>query len=117
MQAVVASGCSETPAVLLVAVLTATSDVINSSTWRLLCSSFLVETCFFVRGFNVPPKKELHRGLQVVSVSTRLQWKHPAAMRSGGLCREESRGLGRIQEPAPFRGKSADGVPSGVRAM
>ena len=39
---------------------------ISMSTWRLLCSSFLVLTCFLIGGYNVLPKKELHGSLQVL---------------------------------------------------
>ena len=35
--------------------------------WRLLCSSFLVMTCFLIRDQNVLPKKKLHRNLQANS--------------------------------------------------
>ena len=35
-------------------------------TWRLLCSSFLVMTCFLLGDYNILPKKELHRSLQVI---------------------------------------------------
>ena len=35
------------------------------STWRLLCSAFLVMTCLLIRDSNLLPKKELHRSLQV----------------------------------------------------
>ena len=37
-------------------------------TWRLLCSSFLVMTCFLIGDYKILPKKELHRSLQVASV-------------------------------------------------
>ena len=36
------------------------------ATSRLLCSSFLVMTCFLIRGDNILNKTELHRSLQVV---------------------------------------------------
>ena len=35
------------------------------STLRLLCSPFLVLTCFLLRDYSILPKKELHRSLQV----------------------------------------------------
>ena len=35
-------------------------------TGRLLCSSFLVMTCFLIRDEHILPKKELRRSLQVV---------------------------------------------------
>ena len=34
------------------------------STWKLLCSSFVVMTSFLFRDYNTPPKKELHRSRQ-----------------------------------------------------
>ena len=35
------------------------------STWRLLCSSFLVITCLLIGDYDILPKKKLHRSLQV----------------------------------------------------
>ena len=37
----------------------------SGDTWRLLSSSFLLLTCFLIRGYKILHKKELHRSLQV----------------------------------------------------
>ena len=39
------------------------------ATWRFLCSSFLVMTCFLIGDYNILPKRELHRSLQAVTYS------------------------------------------------
>ena len=36
----------------------------RGSTWRFLCSSFLVMTCSLNKGYYILPKEELHRSLQ-----------------------------------------------------
>ena len=40
------------------------------TTWRLLCRSFLIMTCFRIRGYDILPKTELHRSLQVWRLET-----------------------------------------------
>ena len=42
-------------------------------TWRLLCSSFLVMTCLIATDHNIPPKRELHRSLQVCKSTCKYQ--------------------------------------------
>ena len=37
-------------------------------TWRLLCNSFLVMTCFLLRDSSILPKKDLHRSLQAAAI-------------------------------------------------
>ena len=48
---------------------TAPSTVIVH-TRRLLCSSFLVMTCFLIRDGNILPKQELHRSPQIVGAQS-----------------------------------------------
>ena len=46
-------------------------------TWRLLCSSSLVMTCFLFRDYNTLSKKELHRSLQVITQNVLDRVKPP----------------------------------------
>ena len=46
--------------------------------WRILCSSFLVITCFLIRDCNILPEKELHGSLQVIHC--------PGLFRSAPIC-------------------------------
>ena len=45
--------------------LLAKPSILETYTWRLLCSSFLVMTCFLSKDDNMLPKKEIHKSLQV----------------------------------------------------
>ena len=58
-------------------------DYGGCSTWRLLCSSFLVMTCLVITGHNILPKKELHRSLQVEMASTSAWDFDPGAAAAG----------------------------------
>ena len=51
------------------------------NSWRILCSSFWAMTCFPIKDYNVLPKRELRRSLQVrwtettsVSNQTAFEW-------------------------------------------
>ena len=51
--------------------------------WRLLCSSFLVVTCFLIRDYDILPKKELHRRLQVSGPSKMVPQMFLAERKTG----------------------------------
>ena len=49
------------------------ASMMTKTTWRTLCSSFLAMTCCLFRDYNILPKKELHRSLQVAMSDSHVQ--------------------------------------------
>ena len=63
------------------------------STWRLLCSSLLVLTCFLVSGYHILPKMELHKSLQGAGPSGNAAQEAPGAMPKADAVSASFRGV------------------------